>query len=99
MRVQLVLRGGAARCIGRTKKGTGGASEALRHYEGLGQGKATIVRRSRLLGRIGQLEDPVLCWLRNLAFKAVPSRAQARQFVIKRELREEFADRIASRWE
>ena len=69
-----------ARCLGRPKKGACGASEALRHYEGLRQGRAIeIVRRSRLLGRIGQLENPALCWLRNLAFTAMPSQVYARQ--------------------
>jgi 2-polyprenyl-6-methoxyphenol hydroxylase-like FAD-dependent oxidoreductase len=68
-----------ARCLERTK-GTRDVPEALRRYEGLRRERATaIVRRSRLIGRIGQLEDPILCWLRNLAFKATPSRVYARQ--------------------
>ena len=68
-----------ARCLGGTK-GKRDVPEALRHYEGLRRERAAwIVRRSRLIGRIGQLEDPVLCRLRNLAFKATPSRAYVRQ--------------------
>jgi hypothetical protein len=51
-----------------------------KHYQGLRRERAaTIVCRPRLIGRIGRLDDPVLCWLRNLAFKATPSRVYARQ--------------------
>lgn len=68
-----------ARCLGWTK-GTRDIPEALRHYERLRRERAAwLVRRSRLIGRIGQLENPALCWLRSLAFEAIPSRAYARQ--------------------
>jgi hypothetical protein len=37
------------------------------------------VRRSRALGRIGQIENPLLCGLRDAALKATPTRTQLRQ--------------------
>jgi 2-polyprenyl-6-methoxyphenol hydroxylase-like FAD-dependent oxidoreductase len=53
---------------------------ALRLYEKRRKGRtATIVRRSRLVGRIGQLENPLLCGLRDALAKATPLRAQLRQ--------------------
>ena len=53
---------------------------ALRRYEGLrGERTAWIVRRSRALGRIGQIENPLLCRLRDAVLKATPTRTQLRQ--------------------
>ena len=53
---------------------------ALRRYEGLrGERTAWIVRRSRALGRIGQIENPLLCRLRDAVLKATPTRTQVRQ--------------------
>jgi 2-polyprenyl-6-methoxyphenol hydroxylase-like FAD-dependent oxidoreductase len=53
---------------------------ALRRYEDLRGGRtAWIVRRSRALGRIGQIENPLLCGLRDAALKATPTRTQLRQ--------------------
>jgi 2-polyprenyl-6-methoxyphenol hydroxylase-like FAD-dependent oxidoreductase len=54
---------------------------ALRRYEELCRERvAWIVRRSRALGRIDQLENPILCQLRDTALKATPARVQLRQF-------------------
>ncbi|CAN5162792.1 FAD-dependent oxidoreductase [soil metagenome] len=53
---------------------------ALWRYEERRAGRAArVVRRSRLLGRAGQLEDPLLCALRNAAAGALPLRLQLRQ--------------------
>ena len=38
-----------------------------------------VVRRSRRLGRVGQLENPLLCVLRNRALAMTPPKAQLRQ--------------------
>jgi hypothetical protein len=43
-------------------------------------GTAWIVRRSRAVGRVGQIEDPLLCRLRDALLKAVPTSLQLRQF-------------------
>ena len=37
-----------------------------------------VQSQSRRIGRIGQLEGPVLCWLRNAALRLVPDSANAR---------------------
>jgi 2-polyprenyl-6-methoxyphenol hydroxylase-like FAD-dependent oxidoreductase len=52
---------------------------ALRLYEGRRMGRtAWIARRSRLLGRVSQLENPLLCAARNAAVRAMPPRLQMR---------------------
>ena len=57
-----------------------GVPTALRRYEGLrGERTAWIVRRSRALGRIGQIENPLLCRLRDVALKVTPTHLQLRQ--------------------
>ena len=57
-----------------------GVPSALRKYEDLrGERTAWIVRRSRVLGRIGQIENPLLCRLRDAVLKATPTRIQLRQ--------------------
>lgn len=54
---------------------------ALRRYEELRRERvAWIVRRSRAVGRIGQLENPILCQLRDAALKATPAQVQLWQF-------------------
>jgi 2-polyprenyl-6-methoxyphenol hydroxylase-like FAD-dependent oxidoreductase len=54
---------------------------ALRRYEDLRRARtARIVRRSRAVGRIGQIENPLLCGLRDAALRATPTRLQLRQF-------------------
>ncbi len=53
---------------------------ALRGYEDRRAGRvANIVRRSRLLGKAAQLENPLLCAVRNAAAGAMPLRLQLRQ--------------------
>ena len=53
---------------------------ALRRYEQRRAGRvASVVRRSRLLGKAAQLENPLLCTLRNAAAGAMPLRLQLRQ--------------------
>jgi 2-polyprenyl-6-methoxyphenol hydroxylase-like FAD-dependent oxidoreductase len=53
---------------------------ALRLYEARRSGRAAqIVRRSRRLGRIAQLENSLLCRLRNAALKTIPWRMQLRR--------------------
>jgi 2-polyprenyl-6-methoxyphenol hydroxylase-like FAD-dependent oxidoreductase len=50
---------------------------ALRLYEARRANRtAFVVRRSRLVGRIGQLENPLLCRLRDALMKTAPLRAQ-----------------------
>ena len=61
---------------------------ALRRYEGLrAERTAWVVRRSRAVGRIGQIENPLLCLLRDAVLKATPARVQLRQ--LERVLRYE----------
>ena len=65
-----------ARCLGLS----GATADALRHYERLRSARtAMVVRRSRRLGRIGQLENPLLCLLRDRALAMTPPKAQLRQ--------------------
>jgi 2-polyprenyl-6-methoxyphenol hydroxylase-like FAD-dependent oxidoreductase len=54
---------------------------ALRRYEDLRRERtAWIVRRSRAVGRVGQIENPLLCGLRDAALRVTPTRLQLRQF-------------------
>lgn len=65
-----------AECV----RGEENVANALRLYEEQRRRRtADISRRSRLLGRAGQLENPLLCRLRNAAVKAMPLRYQLRQ--------------------
>lgn len=58
----------------------GDVEDALRLYEGRRKGRvALIARRSRFLGRMGQLENGLLRALRNAAIRAMPLRVQLRQ--------------------
>ncbi len=71
-----------ARCFGRVVQTNAKdrVPSALRKYEGLrGERTAWIVRRSRALGRIGQIENPLLCRMRDAVLKATPTRLQLRQ--------------------
>lgn len=72
-----------ARClkeVGETPAPDGVAS-ALRRYEDLRRERtAWIVRRSRAIGRVGQIENPLLCRVRDAALKATPAKLQLRQF-------------------
>ncbi len=65
-----------ARCLHES----GEAGDALRRYEALRADRtADIIRRSRRVGRVGQLENPFLCWLRDRALKMVPVETQLKQ--------------------
>ena len=58
----------------------GATAEALRRYERLRSERAAmVVRRSRRVGRIGQLENPLLCRLRDRALAMAPPKLQLRQ--------------------
>lgn len=60
--------------------GEADVAAALRRYEGRRAGRAAkVARRSRLLSRAVQLENPFLCALRNAAAGAMPLRLQLRQ--------------------
>jgi 2-polyprenyl-6-methoxyphenol hydroxylase-like FAD-dependent oxidoreductase len=70
--------GALSRCLGGTGNTTApdGVASALRRYEDLRRERtAWIVRRSRAIGRIGQMENALLCGLRNAALKAGPAPA------------------------
>ena len=65
-----------ARCL----QESGATAEALRRYERLRSARAAmVVRRSRRVGRVGQLESPLLCLLRDRALAMTPPKAQLRQ--------------------
>jgi len=65
-----------ARCL----RDSGPTSDALRGYERLRSARAAmVVRRSRRLGRVAQLENPLLCRLRDRALAMIPPKAQLRQ--------------------
>jgi len=71
-----------ARCLKHVRETNvlNGVPSALRRYEDLRRERtAWIVRRSRALGRLGQLENPALCRLRDAALTATPARVQLRQ--------------------
>jgi 2-polyprenyl-6-methoxyphenol hydroxylase-like FAD-dependent oxidoreductase len=66
-----------ARCLRTSKTNSEDIPGALRRYEGLRNERTTkITRRSRRIGQIGQLESPLLCRLRNLTLRGLPSKAQ-----------------------
>jgi 2-polyprenyl-6-methoxyphenol hydroxylase-like FAD-dependent oxidoreductase len=65
-----------ARCL---REG-GVAAEALRSYERLRSDRvAMVVRHSRRVGMVGQVENPMLCWLRDRAIAMIPPRMRLRQ--------------------
>jgi 2-polyprenyl-6-methoxyphenol hydroxylase-like FAD-dependent oxidoreductase len=65
-----------ARCL----QESGPTADALRGYERLRSARAAmVVRRSRRLGRIGQLENPLLCRLRDRVLAMIPPKVQLRQ--------------------
>ena len=66
-----------AECV---RSGDEDVAAALRLYEERRKKRTDgVVRRSRLLGRVGQLENPLLRALRNAAVRAMPLRLQLRQ--------------------
>jgi len=65
-----------ARCLGEG----GATADSLRRYERLRSARvAMVVRRSRRVGMVGQVENPAICWLRNRALAMIPPKAQLRQ--------------------
>jgi 2-polyprenyl-6-methoxyphenol hydroxylase-like FAD-dependent oxidoreductase len=65
--------------------------EALRQYEALRLPRAaSIMSRSRQIGKVGQLSNPLLCWLRNNAVKFLPGgmRDDALNAVIHYDIRQ-----------
>jgi 2-polyprenyl-6-methoxyphenol hydroxylase-like FAD-dependent oxidoreductase len=55
--------------------------EALIHYEKLRQGRTSgIARLSRWMGRIAQLDNPLLVRMRNLAIRSMPDRIYLKRF-------------------
>lgn len=53
---------------------------ALRHYEAhRARRVAVIMQRSRRLGRVAQLKNPLLCQLRDVLLKRTPDRVLQRQ--------------------
>ena len=83
-----------ARCL----REVDGVADALRRYEELRAARtARIVRQSRRIGRVGQLENPLLCRLRDRALAMIPSKLQLRQLeeVVGREIVEVSLVRVA----
>lgn len=69
-----------AQCLEGGRGGMRVVQGALRRYEGLRRERtAKVVRLSRRIGRIGQLENPALLGLRDLFLKATPPGASLRQ--------------------
>jgi 2-polyprenyl-6-methoxyphenol hydroxylase-like FAD-dependent oxidoreductase len=65
-----------ARCL---REG-GATADSLRRYERLRSGRvAMVVRRSRRVGMVGQVENPLLCRLRDRALSMIPPKAQLKQ--------------------
>jgi 2-polyprenyl-6-methoxyphenol hydroxylase-like FAD-dependent oxidoreductase len=65
-----------ARCLNEG----GVTADALRRYERLRSDRvAMVVRRSRRVGRVGQLENPLLCRLRDRVLAMIPTKVQLRQ--------------------
>ena len=70
-----------ARCLEEAGETASSYDAALRRYEDLRRERtAWIVRRSRAVGRVGQIENPLLCGLRDAALRATPTRLQLREF-------------------
>jgi 2-polyprenyl-6-methoxyphenol hydroxylase-like FAD-dependent oxidoreductase len=58
----------------------GATADSLRRYERLrSERTAMVVRRSRRIGSIGQLENPLLCHLRDRVLSMIPPEVQLRQ--------------------
>lgn len=55
-------------------------STALAHYQAKRLARAnSIVAQSRRIGQVGQLSNPLLCWLRDNLFRALPEGMRNRQ--------------------
>jgi 2-polyprenyl-6-methoxyphenol hydroxylase-like FAD-dependent oxidoreductase len=62
-----------ARCLGER----GATAESLRSYERQRSDRvAMVVRRSRRVGMVGQVQNPAICWLRDRALAMIPPKAQ-----------------------
>ncbi|HEX5973651.1 MAG TPA: FAD-dependent monooxygenase, partial [Rubrobacteraceae bacterium] len=86
-----------ARCL--QEDGKADMPSALRRYEDArGERTAWILRRSRLLGRVGQIQDPLLCRLRDAILKVTPVEAQLRLFERVMDHEERPASRRSVRW-
>ena len=59
---------------------------------------AWILRRSRVLGRVGQIQDPLLCRPRDAILKVTPVEAQLRLFERVMDHEERPASRRSVRW-
>ena len=72
-----------ARCLQEPDAaGREGIPGTLRRYEGLRTARtAKIVRQSRRIGQVGQLENAILCRLRDRGLAMILSRARSRQLV------------------
>jgi 2-polyprenyl-6-methoxyphenol hydroxylase-like FAD-dependent oxidoreductase len=69
-----------ARYLAPAARGEEDVEGALRRYEGeRSERTAQIVRRSRNIGRVSHLQNPLLCRLRDAVLRALPDRAQLRQ--------------------
>jgi 2-polyprenyl-6-methoxyphenol hydroxylase-like FAD-dependent oxidoreductase len=65
-----------ARCLGKRDA----TAESLRSYERLRSERVTmVVRRSRRVGIVAQVQNPAICWLRDRALTMIPPKAQLRQ--------------------
>ena len=65
-----------ARCLNEG----GATADALRRYERLRSNRvAIVVRRSRRVGSVAQLENPLLCRLRDRVLAMIPPKVQLRQ--------------------
>jgi 2-polyprenyl-6-methoxyphenol hydroxylase-like FAD-dependent oxidoreductase len=63
-----------------SRQTTGNVAATLELYETRRVRRtAAIVRGSRRTGQVAQLQNPLLCLLRNAALKALPSRLQMKQ--------------------
>jgi 2-polyprenyl-6-methoxyphenol hydroxylase-like FAD-dependent oxidoreductase len=66
--------------LGDCLRGTADVAGALRTYEARRRPRTTtVVERSWRIGRMGQWEHPVACWLRNAAVRAAPAGLHLRQ--------------------
>ncbi len=65
-----------ARCLSEE----GSVASALQLYVAWRVPRTTaLIRSSRRVGQVGQLQNPLACWLRNALVRMVPSRVQLRQ--------------------
>lgn len=86
-----------ARCL--REDGEADMPSALRSYEDARRERtAWILCRSRVLGRVGQIQDPLLCRPRDAILKATPVEAQLRLLERVMDHEERPATRRSVRW-